>query len=114
MSNKIPTEFASALEIGGPTPEGLIHLTFTRYGMGERKEDAQTRKLASDGYSAEEIPVAAEVVPVATVMIPYPVFKKFGPMFVEISSQIEERLRRERQEKAAAASPAQDNRPAED
>lgn len=114
MSNKVPTEFASALEIGGPTPEGLIHLTFTRYAMGQRKEGAQTRTIASDGYSAEEIPVAAEVVPVATVMIPYPIFKKFGPMFMEIASQIEETQRKEGQAKAVAASKAQGNPPAED
>ncbi|MFL4599925.1 hypothetical protein ACJ6WI_21940 [Stenotrophomonas maltophilia] len=115
MSKTIPTEFASALEIGGPTPDGLIHLTFTRAGIGERQTGVERRSLSSDGYEAEEIPAVASVVPVATIMIPYPIFKKFGPMFTEIGAQIEERRRREQQLKAASkAAKAEGTSPSED
>ncbi|MBD8635641.1 hypothetical protein [Stenotrophomonas sp. CFBP 13725] len=91
MSNhEVLTAFASALEIGGPTPDGLVHITFTRAGIGEHDPEQATRTIGNENFRAKEIPVKATVVPVATIMVPFSVFKTFGAVFAQVNEALDQ------------------------
>lgn len=100
---KVPVAFASALEIGGPTNDGMVHITFTRHSLSSAKDsEGKDLQLGDVGFKGREVEVWASMVPVTTVMVPYQAFRNFGKIFTDVGNSMEQ-SRLEQRRKAAKA-----------
>lgn len=90
---EVPIEFASALEVAGPTSDGMVHITFLRQEIGQRSEP----KFHSShpGFTAEGADTEARSVPVATIMFPYSRFKSLGLVFTKLSEELQKAVQEE-------------------
>jgi|GEM_PF-977722 len=86
-----PVEFATSLEVAGPTQDGMIHITFTRHSIGTRGNEQSVSN--HDGYKAEMAETESVATPVSTIIFPYSRFKSLGRIFTTINEQIAAGLR---------------------
>lgn len=117
MSNDaVPVAFATALEVGGPTGDGMVHITFTRQSLGAPTGEGKDVSGDDASFKTREISVMSTTVPVVTVLVPFGAFQNFGKIFTDVNesmkaTQLERRReamkRRMEAEKALAAKAAE-------
>lgn len=103
----IPVEFASSLEVAGPTSDGMVHITFTRQALGQRTKPTAHgthQGFTSETASTEELPSR-----VATIIFPYSRFKSLGLIFTKLNEEMiraQQKIAESQQSEEGTESPA--------
>lgn len=81
-----PVEFASSLEVAGPTSDGMVHITFVRQAIGNKSEDSTQTDHA--GFTAQMATTESIAAPVATIIFPFSRFKSLGLVFGKLVEEM--------------------------
>lgn len=107
-----PVEFASSLEIAGPTSDGMVHITFVRQEIGHKTKDPT--QSSHDGFTAETATTETSAEPVATIIFPYTRFKSLGLIFTKLYEEMAKAQEALKEKKAGETNHPQSSTPGDD